>query len=178
MTAVLVLDVPSRIAALGSGNLDRLVAPTTTESFGRQVDLAGRAARPPLQVSAEEPTPVRVVTRGLRAGKGHRFMALELTIHNAGRQPWLSTEGTEIQVADRVGTVYRADARVLKVRGAKVLAGVTRLLPGHTHSAGGCFRRPPADEHLFGSVHRWIGTDEDRRVAFGAVGTVDGVCAD
>ena len=58
-------------------------------------------------------------------------MALELTIHNAGRQPWVSTDGTEIQVADEAGTAYWADARVLKVRGAKVLTVIT-LPPGRT----------------------------------------------
>ena len=132
VAGLLVLDVPSRIAALGSGNLDRLVAPTTTEPFGRQIDLAGRAARPPLVVAAEEPKPVRVATRGVRPVQGHRFVALALTIHNAGQRPWVSTDGTEVQVADQAGRAYGADARVLKVRGAKVLAGVTRLPPGRT----------------------------------------------
>ena len=129
VTAVLVLEVPSRIAALGSGNLDRLVAPTTTTSCGRPVELGGRAD---LDVTADKPTAVRVLTRRVRAGHGHRFVALELTIRNAGTQPWVSSDGLAVEVADRTGKAYGADARIQKVRGGRVLAGVTRLRPGLT----------------------------------------------
>lgn len=129
VTAVLVLEVPSRIAALGSGNLDRLVAPTTTTSFGRTVELGGRAD---LEVSADRPTPVRVLTRRVRAGHDHRFVAIELVIRNTGTQPWVSTDGLAVEVVDRTGKSYGADARVLKARGGKVLEGVTRLRPGLT----------------------------------------------
>jgi hypothetical protein len=126
--AVFALDVPSRIADLGSGNLDRLVAPTTTVSFGAPVKLEGRRERPPVVVTATRTVPVRSATKGVRAAKGHVLVGLPLTIHNVGPTPFEVSTGIQATAGDSKGLSYRPAQDVLRVRGRPVIR-ISRVRP-------------------------------------------------
>ena len=127
--AVFVLDVPSRIAELGSGNLERLVAPTTTVAFGESVELAGRAERPPLVLQAASPVRVEATTRGVRVPKGMKFVGLPLTVRNVGATVFVAAMGADVTAADEQGTAYRPVSGLVKLRGRHVLK-VARVPPG------------------------------------------------
>jgi hypothetical protein len=126
---VFALDLPSRIADLGSGNLTQLVAPTTTVAFGKTVELDGRAARPPLAVTATKVVRVRSTTKGVRAAKRHVLVGVQLAIKNIGDAPFDVGMGIEARAADGRGATYPPDGAVLRIRGGRVL-NVTRVRPG------------------------------------------------
>lgn len=132
VAGVLVLDLPGRIAGRGSGNLDALMRPTTTVSFGETAEVAGRGERPPLEVTAEHVVPVRSTTRGVRPAKGERFVGVPLVIRNDGSEPWLSAPHTSIGLTDQRGRGYLKDDRVRRVRGQRVLPVSLELEPKHT----------------------------------------------
>lgn len=119
---VLLLEVPSRIADLGSGNLERLTAPTTTEEYGTRIELAGRGERPPLAVRATEPVPLRVRGPRHRPGPGHRHVGVVIEIENLGSKPW--RYGGEVQAADGRERTYSPSWDVRRTdRGRTLLQG-------------------------------------------------------
>ncbi len=130
--AVLALDVPMRIAALGSGNLDRLVAPKTTVAFGDTAELAGRGSRPPLRVTAQSAVPVRPLARDVRVSRGQRLVGVELSVRNVGDLPWESAPDTTIVAVDARGASHAPELRVRKLREGRVLPSAVRLEPGVT----------------------------------------------
>ena len=129
---LLLLDVPNRIAALGTGNLDKLVRPTTEAAYGETVRLEGRAERPPIEVTAREPRPVRGTTPGVRVTQGNRLLAAPVTIRNVGRLQWSTRLGLTATVVDATDTAYAVNPGFTSARGVRVLAGELRLDPGST----------------------------------------------
>jgi hypothetical protein len=127
---VLAFDVPDRIAALGSGNLDRVVAPTAKVAYGESVDLEGQAERPPLRITAQTPIPVTPLAPKARASEGSRLIGVELEVKNIGKVKWSATPVSVIDVADRKGVEYGVDQRVRRIRGAHTLPNVITLAPG------------------------------------------------
>lgn len=126
--AIFILDVPTRIAELGSGNLERIVAPTTTVPFGKSVELAGRAERPPVWVAASDPMRVHSATRGVRPAKGATFVGVPLMVRNLGNVPFLTSMGVEVSATDERGGEYRLAGGLIKLRGQRML-DVTRMRP-------------------------------------------------
>lgn len=124
-------DLPSRVADLGSGNLDRVVAPTTTVWFGEDVELAGRGDRPTLKVSAERARPVRSATKGVRPDKGMVFLGLPISVTNAGETTFDALTGFGVTMTNAEGLTLRLDPRVTKLRHGRVLV-LMKLRPGAT----------------------------------------------
>ncbi|HET7350641.1 MAG TPA: hypothetical protein VFJ28_06870 [Marmoricola sp.] len=125
---VLLLEVPSRIADLGSGNLERLTAPTTTEEFGTPIELAGRGERPPLAVRATSPVPVRVRGPRHRPAATHRHVGVVIEVENLGTKPW--RYAGEVQAADGRERLYSPIREIRRTDRGRTLQQGQVLRPG------------------------------------------------
>lgn len=90
--AFFISGLPDRIAGLGSGGLTGLMRPVTTVRYGETVRLAGRAERPPLEVTVNRPLD------GRKLAHDRRLVLVPIAIANTGERRWSSQVQTDIRL--------------------------------------------------------------------------------
>lgn len=127
---VLMLDVPSRLGELGAQTVDSMKNPT--KSVGEKVTLDGTGDRPDLSLIAERPVVTRSTQRRVHLDRGHQFVAVPMTVHNAGDQAWVFAPSASLVLRDDTQATYWPDARVTKIFAGRVLPAAVTLRPGGT----------------------------------------------
>jgi hypothetical protein len=155
---VLLFDVPGRLGELGSQTVSSLKNPSG--SAGERLALAGAGARPDLTFTAGAPADTRPAPQRLRPARGRHLVAVPMTVHNAGDQPWTFAPGGSLEVRDDAQATYRPDARITRIRGGTVLAPSVTLRPGGTARGSMVFDLPRGAR--IAAIELSLGRDETR----------------
>jgi hypothetical protein len=155
---VLLFDVPGRLGELGSQTVSSLKNPSG--SAGERLALPGAGARPDLTFTAGAPADTRPAPQRLRPARGRHLIAVPMTVHNAGDQPWTFAPGRSLEVRDDAQATYRPDARITRIRGGTVLAPSVTLRPGGTARGSMVFDLPRGA--TIAAIELSLGRDETR----------------
>lgn len=118
---------PAVMNRVGPDGIASIVTPT--KPVGESFTVTGPGTRPPLDLTVGEPVATRSTTKGLRVARGHRLLAVPLTVRNTGSTRWVSV-GTTAVVHDADEVSHPVAPLFTKVQAGRVLEEVITLDPG------------------------------------------------
>jgi hypothetical protein len=130
LLAVLALTVLPNIASKAGDEVRAHIRPSV--ALGETVTVPGNPLRPELQLSVERLSPTRAIAPGRKVAPDHRLYAAQVTIHNVGKQTWVSGGSTTFTLVDESHTSHPQDSRVTQVRAGSMFPARTRVKSGVT----------------------------------------------
>lgn len=118
---------PALMNSIGPDGITGILRPATP--IGEPVTVTGLGTRPPLTLTVGRPVVTRSTTQGVKVERGHRLLAVPLTVRNTGSTRWVSV-GTSALVYDAEQSAYPVAPGFTKVRAGRVLKEVVTLDPG------------------------------------------------
>ena len=118
---------PALMNRIGPDGITGILKPA--KPIGEPVTVTGLGTRPSLALTAGKPVVTRSTTKGVKVARGHRLLAVPLTVRNNGSTRWVSV-GKSAMVYDANQTSYPVAPRFTKVRAGRVLKEVVTLDPG------------------------------------------------
>ncbi len=126
------IELHDRVADLSARATERVIS--RTEPIGTPISVpAFGTTRPELAVTAGKPVVTRPTIRSMKVERGHRLVAVPVTVRNTGGISWSSHADLVTLVADDAGLTYSPDPAFGKVRAGRslpedltVAAGATR----------------------------------------------------
>ncbi len=135
------IELHDRVADLSARATERVIS--RTEPIGTAIPVpAYGTTRPPLSIAAGKPVFTKPKIRGLKVERGHRLVAVPLTVRNTGGINWTSRADLVTLLADDAGLTYSADPAFAKVTAGRSLPPDLTVPPGSTRRGMVVFEMP------------------------------------
>ncbi len=147
------LDVPAHLGDLSARTVQRVVEPVAV--IGTTVSVPGTSSHPTLDVRAERAVLATSADPGIQPQADHQLLAVPLSVHNAGEEPWRPETGLTAVLYDNDGQPFSSDPAYTHVSAGRTLPAGLTLPPGRTVRRVLVFEVPRGTR--VGKVHLTVG---------------------